>query len=85
MVVAPTFPDEDPRAVATQQTDTEGKFANEPVDLAFVGRALERASAQRAVSCPGVFGKIERHVIILRDIQTVPPRPRSSRSALVLN
>lgn len=65
VVAAPTFPDENPAAVAAQRTNTEGDLANEPADLAYVGRALERASALRTRSCPGVFGMIESHVLVV--------------------
>jgi dienelactone hydrolase len=65
VVAAPTFPDENPAAVAAQQTNTEGDLANEPADLAYVGRALEQASARHVASCPGVFGMIESHVLVV--------------------
>lgn len=65
VVAAPTFPDENPAAVAAQRTNTEGDLANEPADLAYVGHALERASARRAGICPRVFGMIEPHVLVV--------------------
>jgi dienelactone hydrolase len=63
VVAAPTFPDENPGAVAAEGTNTEGDLVNEPADLAYVGHALERASAQRTATCLAVFGMIEPHVI----------------------
>jgi len=63
VVAAPTFPDENPSAVAAQGTNTEGDLANEPADLAYVGHVLEAASAKHVAACPGVFGVIEPHVI----------------------
>jgi hypothetical protein len=63
VVAAPTFPDENPAAVAAQGTNTEGDLANEPADLAYVGHALEDASTRHVAACPGVFGVIEPHVI----------------------
>jgi predicted dienelactone hydrolase len=65
VVAAPTFPDENPAAVAAQRTNTEGDLANEPADLAFVGHALEQASAHRVESCRGVFGRIEPQVLVV--------------------
>jgi dienelactone hydrolase len=63
VVAAPTFPDENPAEVAAQDANTEGDLANEPADLAYVGRALEQASMQHRGACPGVFGLIDPHVI----------------------
>jgi dienelactone hydrolase len=63
VVAAPTFPDENPAAVAAQRTNTEGDLANEPADLAYVGHALEQASAQHVAACPGVFEMIEPHAL----------------------
>ena len=65
VVAAPTFPDENPAEVAAQQSNTEGDLANEPADLAYVGRALEQASVHRVESCPGVFGMIEPRVLVV--------------------
>ena len=63
IVAAPTFPDENPAAVAAQGTNTEGDLPNEPADLAYVGHALEDASMRHIAACPGVFGMIEPHVV----------------------
>ena len=65
VVAAPTFPDENPAAIAAERANTEGDLANEPADIAYVGRALERASARRGVSCPAVSGMIEPHVLVV--------------------
>jgi hypothetical protein len=65
VVAAPTFPDENPAAITAQRTNTEGDLANEPADLAYVGHALEQASRRRVSSCPGVFGMIEPHVLVV--------------------
>jgi dienelactone hydrolase len=65
VVAAPTFPDENPAAVAAERTNTEGDLANEPADLAYVGHALEQASMQHVATCRGVFGIIQPHVIAI--------------------
>ncbi len=65
VVAAPTFPDENPAEVVAQRTNTEGDLANEPADLAYVGHALEQASAHRSGLCPGVFGMIDPHVLVV--------------------
>jgi hypothetical protein len=65
VVAAPIFPDENPAAIAAQRTNTEGDLANEPADLAFVGRALERASERRTRDCPGAFGMIEPRLLVV--------------------
>ncbi|MGA8296965.1 MAG: hypothetical protein WB770_07990 [Acidimicrobiales bacterium] len=65
VVAAPIFPDENSAAVAAQRTNTEGDLANEPADLAYVGRALEQASEHHVKSCPRVFRMIESHVLVV--------------------
>ena len=65
VVAAPTFPDENPAAVVAQGTNTEGDLENEPADLAYVGHALEQASEHHEADCPGVFGMIDAHAIVV--------------------
>ena len=65
VVAAPTFPDENPAAVIAQRTNTEGDLGNEPADLAYVARALEKASVHRVASCPAVAGMIEPHRLVV--------------------
>jgi dienelactone hydrolase len=63
VVAAPIFPDENPAEIALQGVNTEGDLANEPADLAYVGHALEQASAQHEAACSGVFATIQPHAI----------------------
>jgi len=66
VVVAPSFPDESPSAVAAQHgTNTEKDIVNEPGDLAFVTRAVVGASANETSICPVAFGLVDPSEIAL--------------------
>ncbi len=65
VVAAPIFPDENPGAVATQRANTEGDLANEPADMAYVGRALEAASLHRSSSCPAIYRSIDPKAVLV--------------------
>jgi predicted dienelactone hydrolase len=66
VVVAPSFPDESPSAVAAQHgTNTERDLVNEPGDLAFVTNAVLAASANETSICPVAFGLIDPSEIAL--------------------
>jgi len=66
VVVAPSFPDESPSAVAAQHgTNTERDIVNEPADLAFVTSAVLGASANKTSICPVAFGLVDPTEIAL--------------------
>jgi hypothetical protein len=60
VVVAPVFPDTNPRAIAAQHgVDTEADIVNQPADVAFVTKQVLAADRGQVAGCPLLKGLLE--------------------------